>query len=186
MWWVNLVSDWSVMSSACVCVRMLLRLSRTHFACLFLFLCLSVCLSVSYSSIWFSLIPLPSSNPSFSLSSFHSIYALCFSSSPSHPSSWFSLDCCIARRRCVFYTAAIHLALSPEKNTLWWTDAWVPDCRNMDMYDRQTWVGTAQAVWATFGQMVQSYRPLFIKCTSSLCLASPRPPASRHSGTREN
>lgn len=156
-----------------------------------LFIC--VCVSVSNSSIWILLIPFSSSNPSFSISSSHTVFAL---SPPLTLPLYASLiaTVCIARG-CIFHAVVIHLAAAPDKHVV--VDRRLgPGPEEQDEDDRLTWVGPAlvpTSAWAATGNGSHLARwsgvelsPLFIKRTSSLCLASPWPPASCHSGTREN
>lgn len=73
------------------------------------------------------------------------------------------LDCCIARRSCVFYAVLIHLAATPPKHV-------VAD-RRLDAGPQEqqrgprvlSWVGPALAPSHAFGPMVQSYRPVLIE-----------------------
>lgn len=108
----------------------------------FVSLSVSVRLSVSHSSIWILLIPFPSSNPSFSLSSSHTLVAL---SLPSSPPPLLLCACLIAAVCC---SEALRLPRGCDSlgsllqiNTLWWTDAWVPGPEEQDGDDRLTWVG---------------------------------------------
>lgn len=86
------------------------------------------------------------------------------------------LECCIARRSCVFYAVLIHLAASSFKH--------VAADRRLDVCPEEqgrgghilAWVGRALPCPAlappdAFGQMDQTYRPLFIKRTCSPRLA---------------
>ena len=186
----------------CVCVCV----------CVFVCVCVSVRLSVSLSSIWILLILFSSSNPSFSLSSLPgcgaslSLPPTLSLPSPPPPLLCFSplslslrlLDrCCLhGKRSCIFRTAVIHLAAAPDKHVV--VDRRLgPGPEEQDRGDdRLTWVGPAlvpTSARATAGSASHLSRwsgvelsPLFIKRTRSLCLASPWPPASCHSGTREN
>lgn len=116
------------LSAVCVCVFVCTCVVMVTSNTLLLFvsgLCSSPRLSVSYFSIWFPLIPFSSSNPSSSpLFLPHHLCPLFPSCStlptPPHPPTppldrrW--LDCCIARRSCVFYAVLIHLAAPPYKH----------------------------------------------------------------------
>lgn len=93
------------------------------------------------------------------------------------------LRCCIARRSCVFYAVLIHLAAASSYKR-------VAADRRLDVCPEEqgrgghilTWVGPAPALAPpdAFGQMVQTYRPLFIKRTSSPRRASPRHGPQHH------
>lgn len=185
----------------------------THMQCVFflgdlkctfscLFLCVSVCLSVSHSSIWILLIPFSSPNPSFSFSSSHTPFpSLC----PLLPPLLYlalslSLSACLIAavciaRSCIFHAVVIHLAATPDKHVV--VDRRLgPGPEEQDGDDRLTWVGpalvptSARAAAGSASHLARwsgvELSPLFIKCTRTLCLASPWPPASCHSGTREN
>lgn len=168
--------------SVCLCVYLL----RAHgylkhtLVVFFSLWCSSMRLSGSCFFIWFALIPFSSSNPPCSPSSSQTSSALCFPPAlpfpplrPRPPPSdrrW--LDCCIARRSCVFSAVLIHLAASPHKHVVAHrrldrrsvgTGAWTtrPSVGGPPPWHRQT-------LW---GQMVQRQRPLLIKCARSPSLA---------------
>lgn len=179
--------DWLICS-----VCFLGCLKCTFFLFVSVFLCVSVCLSVSHSSIWILLIPFSSFNPSFFLSPSHTLFA------PPPPHTHTSLSpplclylsaCLIAAvciaRSCIFHVVVIHLAATRDKHV-------VVDRRLGPGPEEQADVGgpcpgpnvSMDSHLARWSGVELS--PLFIKCTHSLCLASPWPPAWCHSGTREN
>ena len=125
----------SVCFSMSSCVHFCLFVSVIVFVCV----SVSVRLSVSLSSIWILLILFSSSNPSFSLSSSHTLFALssppllCFSPTSlplPHPSPSPSPSACLIAAVCMARGAVSSARLwftwqSLQINMLWWTDAWV-------------------------------------------------------------
>lgn len=157
-------------------------------------MCVCVCGPIFLSSIWILLIPFSSSNPSFSASSSHTLF-------PSLCPLLFLPPMLVPPAPLPFFSYAagslhpIHLASTRDKHVV--VDRRLgPGPEERYGEDRLTWVGPAPvptSAETAAGSVSHSARwsrvefsPLFIRCTHALCLASPWPPASCHSGTREN